>query len=221
MKKIKIIDTNEYVEVRKILCLGRNYAEHAKEMNAPTPKQPVIFMKPSTAIINGDEKIIRPSISKEMHHEIELVVVISKDGNNIPQEKAYAHIAGYAVGLDMTLRDLQSDAKKQGLPWTLAKGFDTSAPLSDIAPISNIPNPHSLRMICSVNGEVRQNGNTREMIFSIPHIIEYISKYISLEIGDLIFTGTPEGVSEVKPGDMIEAEIVGIGKITHEVAGEE
>jgi acylpyruvate hydrolase len=147
--------------------------------------------------------------------------VMGKDGNNIPQEKAYAHIAGYAVGLDMTLRDLQSEAKKQGLPWTLAKGFNTSAPLSDIAPISNIPNPHNLRMICRVNGEVRQNGNTGNMIFSIPQIIEFISKYISLEIGDLIFTGTPEGVSEVKPGDIIEAEIVGIGKITHEVAGEE
>ncbi|MBI5020736.1 MAG: fumarylacetoacetate hydrolase family protein [Ignavibacteriales bacterium] len=220
MKKIKIIGSTESVEVKKILCLGRNYLEHAKEMNATAPKQPVIFMKPATAVIIGDEKIIRPSISKEMHHEIELVVAIGENGKNISKKNAYDHVVGYAVGLDMTLRDLQSEAKKQGLPWTLAKGFDTSAPLSDIAPISNIPDPHNLRMICRVNGEVRQNGYTGNMIFSIPQIIEYISKYISLEKGDLIFTGTPEGVSEAKPGDIIEAEIEGIGKIVHEVTGE-
>jgi len=220
MKKLHIKDSNEAIEIKKIICLGRNYAEHAKEMSAESPKRPILFLKPSSAVISDREKIIRPSFSKEMHHEIELVVVIGKDGKNIPQNEAYNHVLGYSVGLDMTLRDLQSEAKKQGLPWTLAKGFNTSAPLSDIVPLSDIPNPHDLRMICKVNGQVRQNASTEKMIFSIPQIIEFISKFISLERGDLIFTGTPEGVSEVKPGDVIEAEIIGIGKIMHEVRGE-
>lgn len=220
MKKIKIKGRSEDLEIRKIFCLGRNYAEHAKEMNASPPKQPVIFLKPATAVITGGEEIILPGISGNMHHEIELVVAIGKGGKNIPAGRAYDHVAGYAVGLDMTLRDLQADAKAQGLPWTLAKGFDTSAPLSDITPLSDIPDPHDLSMICRVNGEVRQNGDTGKMIFSVPQIIEFISKFFTLERGDLIFTGTPEGVSKVVPGDLIEAEISGIGKIAHKVIGE-
>jgi 2-keto-4-pentenoate hydratase/2-oxohepta-3-ene-1,7-dioic acid hydratase in catechol pathway len=174
-------------------------------------------MKPSTAIISGSDKIIIPKISIEVHHEVELVVVVGKDAKNIPAKNAYNYIAGYAVGLDMTLRDVQSDAKKKGNPWTVAKGFDTSAPISEVIPKAQIKNPHDLTITCRVNGALRQKSSTGKMIFSIDKIIEYISSIFTLEEGDLIFTGTPEGVGQVKAGDIIEAELEGYIKISHQV----
>jgi 2-keto-4-pentenoate hydratase/2-oxohepta-3-ene-1,7-dioic acid hydratase in catechol pathway len=217
MKKINFLGTSTELNVGKILCLGKNYAEHAKEMMSDVPTVPIVFMKPSTAIIGGSDKIIIPKISKEVHHEVELVVVVGQDAKNILAKDAYNYIAGYAVGLDMTLRDVQSDAKKKGNPWTVAKGFDTSAPISEVIPKAQIKNPHDLIIICKVNGALRQKSSTGKMIFSIDKIIEYISSIFTLEEGDLIFTGTPEGVGQVKAGDIIEAELEGYIKISHQV----
>ncbi|HZY10955.1 MAG TPA: fumarylacetoacetate hydrolase family protein [Bacteroidota bacterium] len=206
--------------VGKILCLGRNYAEHAKEMNAEIPDHPVIFLKPSTAIIHSGDDIILPKISRQLHHEVELVVAIGKRGKNIIASEADSYILGYGVGLDMTLRDVQFEAKKKGLPWSVAKGFDTSAPVSEIIPVSKITNPSELIIRCSVNGSKRQETSVSKMIFSIDKIIEYTSSIFTLEPGDLIFTGTPEGVGEIKPGDLIEAELIGYAKISHHIKGE-
>jgi acylpyruvate hydrolase len=217
MKKIKIQDSNQDFVVGNIFCVGRNYSEHAKEMHTDIPDQPMIFLKPSSAIISNGENIIRPNISKLLHHEVELVVAIGISGKNIPCADAYNHVLGYGVGLDMTLRDIQNDAKKQGSPWTLAKGFVTSAPISEIIPSTMISNPHNLIISCKVNGIQRQKASTCDMIFKIDKLIEYISALFTLEAGDLIFTGTPVGVGEAKPGDTIEAELIGYTKIFHQI----
>lgn len=217
MKMMKIRYLDETIPIGKILCLGRNYPEHAKEMNAAVPETPIIFIKPSTAVIHDGEPILFPRISHEMHHEVELVVAIGKDAKNVSQEEADDHILGYGVGLDMTLRDIQNDAKKKGLPWSIAKGFDTSAPLSDIIPKGTIGDHSRLRLRCAVNGIVRQDASVSEMIFSPPEIIAYASSVFTLEKGDLIFTGTPQGVGKVVPGDTIDAELVGHLKISHRV----
>lgn len=195
------------LRVGKILCVGRNYAEHAKEMKAAVPETPVIFLKPPSALIHSGDTVVIPEFSHDVHHEIEMVVVIGKAGKRIAQSRALDHVAGYAVGLDMTLRDVQSDAKKKGLPWTVAKGFDTSAPVSDIVEKSAIADPHSLQLTLKVNGTVRQQGNTAAMIFPVDALISYISSIFTLEEGDLIFTGTPEGVGSVSSGDMLEATL--------------
>jgi acylpyruvate hydrolase len=221
MDKMKILhyygSKSEFIP-NKIFCLGQNYANHIKEMKAEIPSTPVIFMKPSSAIITNGEPIILPSISNNIHHEVELVVAIGKNGKDIPVENALSYIAGYAVGLDMTLRDVQAAAKKNGLPWTVAKGFDTSAPISDILLPSMVANPHNCTLECRVNNELRQHGSTRDMIFSIDKIIAYLSTIFTLETGDLIFTGTPEGVGPVHTGDTIHAELVGLISITHPVS---
>ena len=217
MKTIRFHNSKQTLTVGKILCLGRNYAEHAKEMKAEVPEHPVIFLKPSTAIIENGEHIIIPAISREMHHEVELVVAIGTEGKNIPLTETMHHVAGYAVGLDMTLRDIQSEAKKKGLPWTVAKGFDTSAPLSEFIPADRISNPNALTIRCSVNGITKQESSTAGMIFSVSQIISYISTIFTLEKGDLIYTGTPEGVGPVSTGDLIEAELIGFAKTSHHV----
>jgi 5-carboxymethyl-2-hydroxymuconate isomerase len=188
-------------------------------MHAAPSGTPVVFLKPGTAVIGNGEPIVIPSISTEAHHEVELVVAIGKSGKRIARANAYAHVAGYGVGLDMTLRDIQNQAKKEGLPWAVAKGFDTSAPVSEIIPAGEIGNPHALTMSCSVNGSPRQKGSTGDMITSIDAIIEYISSIFTIEEGDLIFTGTPEGVGPVRDGDTVEAELLGFAKISHPVRG--
>lgn len=220
MKTVTIRKTKEQIQVGKIICIGRNYIEHAKEMQADIPVTPVIFLKPPSAIIQDGEGIIIPKISNDMHHEVELVVVIGKDGKSIPVSEADSYILGYAIGLDMTLRDVQAEAKKKGLPWTVAKGFDTSAPISEVLLKDEVPEPQNLNLICRVNGSVRQQSNTDKMIFNVNKLIEYISSIITLEQGDLIYTGTPEGVSQVNNGDTIEAELAGYIKITHKVKSE-
>ncbi len=208
------------VPVGNIFCLGRNYAEHAREMQAEAPDTPIVFLKPSTAVIRSGSAIVIPAISREMHHEVELVVAIGREGKHIPRSSAYEHVSGYGVGLDMTLRDLQSRAKKEGLPWSVAKGFDTSAPVSDIVPAERIGDPHAQTIRCSVNGRERQRSSTGLMISRIDRIIEYISSIFTLEAGDLIFTGTPEGVGPVQAGDLVEAELLGFAKISHTVENE-
>ncbi len=217
MKSIRLQGSDKYIEVRKIFCLGKNYAEHAKEMHSEVPTTPIVFLKPSTAILTHGEDIVIPKISHEPHHEVELIVAIGREGKNITATHAYDYVLGYGIGLDMTLRDVQNEAKRKGNPWTVAKGFDTSAPVSDIIPKSNIPDPHKLTIQCSVNSTVRQQGSTGNMIFSVPAIIEYISSLFTLEPGDVIFTGTPEGVGPVHDGDRIVAELVGHISIAHTI----
>jgi len=207
VKSVQIKGSTAQVPVGKILCIGRNYAEHAKEMQSAVPSLPMFFLKPSTAMIGTGEDVILPSISHDVHHEVELTVLIGKQGKNVPESSATEHVAGYGVGLDMTLRDVQEEAKKKGLPWTLAKGFDTSAPISEFLPAQRVADPASLVLQLSVNGTTRQHSTTGEMIFSVPKLISYISQFITLEQGDIIYTGTPHGVAQVKPGDTLEASL--------------
>jgi acylpyruvate hydrolase len=213
MPNIEFVDDGRKQAVGNIFCLGRNYAAHAKEMNAETPEFPIIFLKPSSAILNDGERIVIPSISKELHHEVEMVVAIGVKGKNISRHEAMNHVQGYAVGLDMTLRDVQAEAKKKGLPWSVAKGFDTSAPLSRFVDRRRVINPHALDISLKVNGEKRQYSNTGNMIFSIEDMIAYISSIFTLEVGDLIFTGTPEGIGQVVSGDRLEAALESVGTL--------
>jgi acylpyruvate hydrolase len=208
MATARIIGTTEGIEIRKIFCIGRNYADHAKEMNAAIPEAPVFFLKPSTAIIGEGDTIRIPSISKDLHHEIEMTVLIGRGGNDISRGNALNHVAGYGIGLDMTLRDIQSDAKKKGLPWTLAKGFDTSAPISHFIPAAQIADPNALEVKLDVNGTTRQHSSTGNFIFKIDELIAYISQFFTFERGDIIFTGTPEGVAAAASGDRLEAQLL-------------
>ena len=199
------------IPVPKILCIGRNYAEHAKEMKADVPVAPVFFLKPSTALVADGGSVRIPSISKDLHHEVEMTVLIGTGGSHIPPSEARTHIAGIGVGLDMTLRDVQADAKKKGLPWALAKGFDTSAPVSSFIPAERIRNVNDLRLLLTVNGQVRQQGSLSDLLFPVETLIAYLSQFVTLEAGDVIFTGTPEGVAQVMPGDTLEASLLSAG----------
>ncbi len=207
MPRAILQDSEEQIDIRKIICIGRNYADHAKEMSAEVPTVPVFFLKPTTAIVSTGGSVIIPSVSSDVHHEVELTVLLAKGGSLIPEKEALEYVAGYGVGLDMTLRDVQAEAKRKGLPWTLAKGFDTSAPLSSFVPASRVQDPHALDIQLNVNGEPRQSSNTKNLIFTIQHLISYISQSITLERGDVIFTGTPEGVGPVRAGDVLEASL--------------
>lgn len=198
------------VQPGKIVCIGRNYAKHAAEMQSDVPEEPMIFLKPSTALVGHGGKVLIPRKSHDVHHEIELVVVIGRGGKNIPAEKALDHVDGYAVGLDMTARDIQDVAKKKGHPWAVAKGFDTFAPLGELVPAREVNNPQGLDIVLEINGEVRQAGNTEDMIFPVAHLVAYCSQVFTLMPGDLIYTGTPDGVGPVKDGDVLEASISGL-----------
>lgn len=203
-----------------IYCVGRNYIEHTKEMNYDLPSEPVIFLKPNSAIINNGIVAIPEfkgkKISNNLHHEVELVIVIGKEGDNIEISKSKEYISGFAVGIDFTLRDLQSEFKKKGMPWAVSKGFRNSAGVSEILPKDRFDfdtDSISLR----VNGELRQDSKVSEMIFKPDFLIHYLSSIFGLKKGDIIFTGTPSGVSQVVPGDKIEAEISGKAIIKVEV----
>jgi len=190
---------------RKIICIGRNYAEHAKEMGyAAKTDKPVIFLKPASSYVTVGNPIKIPRDCTELHHEVELGVVIGRKGSDIPLQEAMDYVGGYAISLDMTARDWQAIAKQEGKPWALAKGFDTSCPVGPFVPKEQIQDPHALKIWCKVNGETRQNGSTSDMIFKIPYIVHYVSGFFTLEAGDLILTGTPKGAGSVKHGDEIE-----------------
>lgn len=210
-----IVLQEEKINVPKILCLGLNYAEHAKEMKSDKPETPVIFMKPSSAIIHDKEKIVIPNISNEVHHEVEVVLLIGKDGKNIPKDKALEHIDGIGIGLDLTLRDIQKEAKAKGRPWTVSKGFDTSAPVSEFVSIEKITDLNNLSFNLKINNEIKQSGNTSDMLFKPDEIISYLSTIFTLQKGDLIYTGTPEGVGQIVSGDKLLASLENI--ITLEV----
>ena len=208
MSEAVLLGSGESLDVRKIICIGRNYSDHAREMNAPIPESPVFFLKPPTAVIRDGGIIRIPSISKDLHHEVEMTVLIGRGGKNIPKTEALDHVAGYGIGLDMTLRDVQSEAKKKGLPWTLAKGFDTSAPMSAFVPASDIADPHLLQVELTVNGGLRQKSGTSNFLFRVDELIAYISQFVSFEKGDVMFTGTPEGVAQVTSGDRLQARLL-------------
>ncbi len=225
-KCLKIKDSDDLFEVNNVYCIGKNYFDHIKEFGqTEKPEKPVVFMKPNSAVIESGQKIVIPEyqgrkISNSLHYETELVVAIGKEGKNIGEISADEHIFGYALGLDMTLRDLQTEAKKNGLPWTTAKGFHTSAPLSEVVRKNVSINPMNLDLELKINNIRKQFGNTSVMIFNIYKLVSYISSIFCLQKGDLIFSGTPEGVGEVKPGDVLNAALGdGLLKLNVEVDG--
>lgn len=213
MKTAKIPATKQEFPIGKIVCLARNYAEHAKELGNETPASPVLFMKPASSVIADGGTVHIPTYSQECHYEIELAVLIGKEARNVAPEQAMEHVAGYAVAIDMTLRDIQNRLKAKGLPWDIAKGFDSSCPLSDFVPAAAVHDPHKLALKLSVNGGTRQDGTSADMIHRVPQIVSYISGIFTLEPGDVILTGTPSGVGQVGAGDVMEAEISGVGRL--------
>jgi 2-keto-4-pentenoate hydratase/2-oxohepta-3-ene-1,7-dioic acid hydratase in catechol pathway len=204
--------------VGKIVCLARNYAEHAKEMKGEVPQSPVLFLKPSTAVVAPGGALRLPDFSSEIHHEVELVVVVGRKARNVSSAEAMACVLGYGVGLDLTARDLQKRAKERGEPWAAAKGFDGSAPVSEIAAAEEVGDPGDLAIELRVNGELRQSGRTSQMIFKTAEIIAFVSTIFTLEPGDLLFTGTPSGVGPIRAGDVLEASIERVGAARWEVA---
>lgn len=197
----------EHLNFGSIYCVGRNYAKHAAEMNSDIPEKPVIFLKPRSSLIINENTIRIPDISANVHHEVELAIVIGEKADRIPEAEASSVIAAYAVALDITARDIQSEAKQKGLPWSLAKGFRTFSPVGNLIPFTNSTDLQNLGIRVSVNEKVRQDGNTSDMLFSVERIISYLSEHFTLWPGDLILTGTPEGVSQILPGDRIRASI--------------
>jgi acylpyruvate hydrolase len=188
----------------KIIAIGRNYAEHAKELNNPVPTVPVIFMKPDTALVKDNKPFYHPDFSQDVHHEIEIVLKVCKEGKHIAEKFAANYYDEIALGIDFTARDIQSRHKEKGLPWELAKAFDGSAPVSKFLPKSDFANLYQLNFHLDINGQTRQNGYTKDLLFSFEKIIAFVSQYITLKKGDLIFTGTPEGVGKVNIGDRLE-----------------
>ena len=201
--------------VHRIYCVGRNYAEHAREMgHDPDREPPFFFMKPADAIVPNEATLPFPQATKDLHHEIEMVVAIGRDGADIPVAKALDHVFGYGVGLDMTRRDLQGEAKKMGRPWEMGKAFDNSAPCTALKTVAMAGHPAKGAIWVKVNGAVKQKGDLSEMIWNVPETISYLSKLITLRAGDLIMSGTPAGVGPVKAGDKLEGHVDGVGDLT-------
>ena len=193
----------------KLICVGRNYAAHAAEMKSDVPDEPVLFLKPPTALTGHGSAVVLPPAPRDVHHELELVVVIGRRVKHVPVSEALACVSGYALGLDMTARDLQSEAKERGLPWSVAKGFDTFAPLGTPIPASEVGDPQRLALTLQVNGEVRQTAHTSRMLFTVAELVAYSSTIFTLLPGDLLYTGTPEGVARVEDGDRLEVRAEG------------
>jgi len=191
---------------KKIIAIGRNYAEHAKELGNAIPKEPFFFLKPTTSYLRPGGRIEIPR-GVLAHHEVELGVVIGSAGRDISESQADSHIAGYALAIDMTGRNMQEAVKKKGLPWTAAKGFDTFTPIGPFIPKQAVPDPHNLILALKVNGTYKQKGSTADMIFNIPRLIAHVSSIMSLEPGDLILTGTPSGVGPLHPGDHVNVSL--------------
>lgn len=192
----------------RIFAIGRNYVEHIQELNNERPDEPVIFTKPDTAILRNNAPFYYPSFSTDIHHEVELVLRISKEGKNIEEKFASRYYDAIGVGIDFTARDLQQKAKDKGLPWDIAKGFNGSAPISDtFLPVDKFADVKNINFKLEVNGKLKQQGNTSLMLFPFDYIIAYLSKFFTLKTGDLIFTGTPKGVGPVTPGDTLSAYI--------------
>lgn len=199
--------------VARVFCIGQNYAEHAKEMGSvATPQAPFFFTKWAQAVVPGGT-IAYPPQTQDYHHEVELVVALSSGGRGIAEADALGHVYGYAVGLDMTRRDLQAEAKGKGRPWDVAKNVEQSAPLGPITPAAEVGHPAAGAITLTVNGEVRQRGDLSHMMLGVPALIAHLSRFYELGAGDLIFTGTPAGVGPVVPGDRLVASVAGLGKL--------
>ena len=200
--------------VRRVFCVGRNYAEHTREMGGdPDREEPFFFTKPADALLINGADMPYPTKTKDLHHEMELVVAIGTGGRDIPESEALAHVYGYAAGLDMTRRDLQNAAKKAGRPWDMSKGFDWSGPIGEIVPAGQSGHPAAGKIELTVNGVVRQTSDLAKQIWNVEETIAYLSGLVELKPGDLIFTGTPEGVAAVNKGDVLEGGVEGVGEL--------
>jgi acylpyruvate hydrolase len=214
--------------VGKVVGIGKNYEDHRREMaggmgsgaagDRRAPEDPVVFLKPATCLVHDGGRIVVPPGVGAVHWETELAVVIGRDAHRVREADALAHVLGYAVFLDMTARDLQAEAKKAGLPWTLSKGIDTFGPVSEVVPAAQAPAWDDMRIELRVNGELRQSAPTRDMIHGVPKVVSFVSRFMTLERGDVIATGTPAGVGACKPGDALEAQLVGVASLRATVA---
>lgn len=203
---------------RRIFCVGRNYAEHAREMGVPKPAEPVVFMKPATSLVPEGEPLVLPKDQGRVHHEMELVVAMRSGGGRISTNEALEHVAGMTLGIDLTLRDLQSRLKQAGQPWERAKSFDGSAPIGNFVPLSAVSDIQDIEMRCRVNGTLRQQGNTRDMLFPVVEIVAFLNRFWRLMPGDLVFTGTPAGVGALVAGDRVEIDSPQIGRFGWDVS---
>ncbi|MFO1318975.1 MAG: fumarylacetoacetate hydrolase family protein [Burkholderiales bacterium] len=215
VNSLPIAGSDKRFPLRRVYCVGRNYAAHAREMGKdPDKEPPFFFMKPADAVVPGGGDIHYPPGTKNYQHEIELVVALSSGGRRIPVADALKHVYGYAVGLDMTRRDLQFAARDMGRPWDFGKSFDQSAPIGTLHPSSAVGHPSKGAITVHVNGELRQQGDLADLIWSVPETISFLSDYYTLEAGDIIFTGTPAGVAAVVPGDQLVGRVEGLSDLT-------
>ncbi len=218
---VAVCNTSSRFPVRRIYLVGRNYAAHAREMgHDPDREKPFFFQKPSDAVLPSGSDFPYPPLSKNVHHEIELVVAMKSGGRDIGVDAALTHVFGYAVGIDITRRDLQQEMKLKGRPWEAGKSFDCSAPITDIVPVSICGHPEQGRVWLKVNEELRQDGDVSQLIWSVPEIISILSTLFRIEAGDLIFTGTPAGVGPITVGDKIAGGVAGVAEIEISVAGD-
>ncbi|MBL8575171.1 MAG: fumarylacetoacetate hydrolase family protein [Hyphomicrobiaceae bacterium] len=211
---VAVANSDKLFPVRRIHCVGRNYADHIKEMGNDEREPPIFFQKPADAVVGDGETVPYPTLTRELHFEVELVIAIGKAGRHVGPNEARSMIYGYAIGIDLTRRDLQNSLKSKGQPWEMAKAFDHSAPIGAIHTTAEVGHPERGYIRLDVNGKTRQQGDLSQMIWSIPEIVANLSKSVQLAPGDLIFTGTPAGVGPVVPGDKITAEIHGLGTLT-------
>jgi len=211
---IAVAGSDKMFPVRRIWCVGRNYIEHIREMGQDERAPPFFFAKPADAIVSDGGTVPYPSLTKDMHHEVELVVALKSGGRNIPVAKANDCIFGYAVGIDLTRRDLQIASRNVKRPWEIGKAFDSSAPCGPLMPASKIGHPAKGRIVLKANGQVRQDGDLNQMIWNVPETISKLSEMVTLEPGDIIMTGTPSGVAATVVGDKLDCEIEGVGKLT-------
>ena len=218
LTSLPVVDNEDRFPVRRIYCIGRNYAEHAKEMGMDERDPPFFFMKPTDAIVQNGAKIPYPPQTKNYHYEGELVVAIGGSASSISVADANNCIYGYGVGLDMTRRDVQIAAREMGRPWDMGKGFDNSAPCSEILPVTKIGHPEEGRIRLAVNGETKQDADIKDMIWNVPESISYLSGLVTLEAGDLIMTGTPAGVGPVISGDTMVVSVEGVTELTCTIA---
>lgn len=219
---LSIAGRAEKFPVHRIFCIGRNYAEHVREMgNDPSKDAPIFFSKPAVSLRPNGSRIPYPLATQNLHHEVELVVALEKGGQQIPVEEAQDYIFGYAVGVDLTRRDLQEIAKGKGQPWDASKGFDASAPCSELHEVAQIKHPTQGAIWLTVNGEVRQQGDLKQLVWSVPAVISALSQSFHLHAGDLIFTGTPAGVGPLEVGDQVEAAVEGVGLLRFEIVEED
>lgn len=215
---IEVAGSRARFPVRRIFCIGRNYAAHAREMGKdPDREPPFFFTKPADAVVPNGAKVAYPPLTKNLHHEIELVVALGREGRNVDEDEALGLVYGYAVGIDLTRRDLQAEAKELGRPWDIGKAFDQSAPCSAVHPVAEVGHRDSGRIWLEVNGEPRQSGYLNELIWSVPELTSILSRYFKLMPGDLIFTGTPAGVGVLKRGDHVTGGVEGVDEIAIEI----